>query len=113
MKPAFLENIDDSAVERINASYKSRNEWEQDDVGYILIKIFPESKELGARFVTTDHKAKYDIIGKDAESIVQTLVRMKLIGNLQHSAYLGHELHKAEVALKLGKNFIQDSPLRF
>ena len=29
----------------------------------------------------------------------------------EHAAYLGKELEKAEIALKLGKQYVQDDPL--
>ncbi|MFP4558915.1 MAG: DUF4346 domain-containing protein, partial [Archaeoglobaceae archaeon] len=32
---------------------------------------------------------------------------------LDHAAYLGRELKKAEIALKLNKNYVQDSELNF
>jgi tetrahydromethanopterin S-methyltransferase subunit A len=99
--------------ERIDASYDTHKEWSADPKGYFLIKIFPESNELGVRYQSYKHEPIKDIYGKDAESIVQTLVREGLISRLQHAAYLGHELHKAEVALRLGLEFVQDKPLEF
>ena len=54
-----------------------------------------------------------DVVGTDAEAIAQTIVREGFVSSLQHAAYLGHELHKAEVALKLRLNFVQDSELDF
>ncbi len=100
-------------VPRIEASYDSKREWSADPNGYFLIRIFPEKGEIGVRHQNYKHEALVDIYGKDAESIVQTLVREGLLSRLQHAAYLGHELHKAEVALKLGLGFEQDKPLRF
>lgn len=97
----------------IKATYDSMKEWSADPKGYFLIKIFPEKKHIGVRYCNYKHQPLLDVYGKDAESIVQTLVRRKLVSSLQHAAYLGHELHKAEVALRLGKDFEQDKPLEF
>jgi dihydropteroate synthase len=36
---------------------------------------------------------------------------MGLVSTLDHAAYLGSELAKAEVALRTGKEYIQDSSL--
>ncbi|MEM4524601.1 MAG: DUF4346 domain-containing protein, partial [Archaeoglobaceae archaeon] len=35
------------------------------------------------------------------------------VSRLDHAAYLGRELMKAEIALRLGKNYIQDRELNF
>lgn len=53
------------------------------------------------------------VVGDDAKSISDTVVENKLISRLDHAAYLGRELKKAEIALKLGKNYVQDSELNF
>jgi dihydropteroate synthase-like protein len=51
------------------------------------------------------------IKGKTADSMCAKIVEMGLITRLDHAAYLGSELAKAEIALKTGKEYIQDSPL--
>ena len=111
-RPAFLKRVEGKTQE-IPAVYDTRKEWCQDPKGYLVIKVFYDEGRFGARFHTNDHVPKYDIVGGDAESIVQTIVREGLVSSLQHAAYLGHELYKAEVALKLRLNFVQDSPLDF
>ncbi len=100
-------------IPRIEAEYDSKKEWSADPKGYFLIRIFPDKQEIGVRYQNYKHEPQLDVYGKDAESIVQTLVRKDLISTMQHAAYLGHELHKAEVALKLGLEFVQDKPLEF
>ena len=51
------------------------------------------------------------IKGKTAEAVYAKIVEARLVTRLDHAAYLGSELAKAEVALKTGKEYIQDSPL--
>ena len=51
------------------------------------------------------------IKGKTAEGIYTKIVEMSLVTGLDHAAYLGSELAKAEVALRTGKEYIQDSQL--
>jgi dihydropteroate synthase-like protein len=51
------------------------------------------------------------IKGKTAESIYNEIMRLGLVKRLDHAAYLGSELAKAGVALRTGKEYIQDSPL--
>lgn len=100
-------------VPRIDAHYDSRKEWQSDPKGYFIIKVFYEKGEIGLRYYNYDHEPLQDIYGTVAEAIVQTAVREGLLSSLQHAAYLGHELHKAEVALREHLEFIQDKPLDF
>ena len=51
------------------------------------------------------------IKGKTAEGVYAKIVEMGLITRLEHAAYLGSELAKAEIALRTGKEYIQDNPL--
>jgi dihydropteroate synthase len=51
------------------------------------------------------------IKGKTAESVYSKIVELGLVTQLDHAAYLGSELAKAEIALRSGKEYIQDSPL--
>jgi dihydropteroate synthase-like protein len=49
--------------------------------------------------------------GETAEAVYAKIVEMGLVTRLDHAAYLGSELAKAEVALRTGKEYIQDSKL--
>jgi len=46
--------------------------------------------------------------GKTAESIYVEIMELGLVTRLDHAAYLGRELAKAEVALRTGKEYVQD-----
>lgn len=59
------------------------------------------------------HHERAVVAGDDAKSILDTVLRLGLVSRLDHAGYLGRELKKAEIALKLGKNYIQDQPLKF
>ena len=56
---------------------------------------------------------KATIVGKTAKEIVDTVIALNLVSRLDHAAYLGRELMKAEIALKLKKNYMQDEELNF
>jgi len=62
--------------------------------------LYYEGKKLILRFK-----------GSLAENLYKEVISRGLIKNLEHAAYLGKELMKAEIALKLGKNYIQDENL--
>ncbi len=49
------------------------------------------------------------IEGKTARDICLTLIRNGWISRLDHAAYLGRELARAEAALIAGRPFTQDS----
>jgi len=50
-------------------------------------------------------------LGTSANSIMDFLIGRGFIKNTQHISYLSMELKKAEIALKIGKNYIQDEAL--
>ncbi len=112
-RPGFLKKVVGVKPQQVKATYSSRLEWKMDPVGYVIIKVFYTKKHFGARFHTPDGIPRIDVLGTDAEEIAQTLVREKCVSSLQHAAYLGHELHKAEMALQFHLNFVQDSELDF
>ena len=49
--------------------------------------------------------------GKTADSVFVKIVEKGLVSKLDHAAYLGSELAKAEIALRTGKEYIQDKEL--
>jgi dihydropteroate synthase-like protein len=49
--------------------------------------------------------------GKTAESVYAKILALELISKLDHAAYIGAELAKAEVSLRTGKEYVQDKPL--
>ncbi len=58
-------------------------------------------------------EGKSDIVvkGKNAKDVYTKIVELGLVTLLDHAAYLGSELMKAEIALKTGKVYVQDEPL--
>lgn len=62
--------------------------------------------------IICSHK-QLTVVGDDAKSISDTIVKNNLISRVDHAAYLGRELEKAELALKLGKSYVQDRDLNF
>ena len=51
------------------------------------------------------------VIGDSAKAVYDEILRRCLISRMEHATYLGSELEKAEIAARLGKNYIQDFPL--
>lgn len=59
----------------------------------------------------TRDRPDFFVKGETAQEIYRTLIASNLIEDLNHSAYVGYELGKAEIALRTGKSYVQDSTL--
>ncbi len=94
-------------MKSIKATYNPETEWKQDPKGYFLIKI---EDEIIAIFYK-DNEPNLEIRGKQAKEVYNTIIREKLVSSLQHAAYLGKELGKAELALKHNLPYTQDTKL--
>jgi dihydropteroate synthase-like protein len=51
------------------------------------------------------------IKGKTAQSVLAKILEMGFVSRMDHAGYLGAELSKAEVALRIGKEYIQEKGL--
>lgn len=84
----------------------------QDPAGYFKVLIDRANARIAAlHFRLGDAKPDVILKGEDSESISQTIVARGLVSRLDHAAYIGRELQKAEVALRLDKSYVQDCPL--
>jgi dihydropteroate synthase-like protein len=87
-------------------------EYHPDKKGWFKIQIDRNAEEIVATYFPSGSNEPDTVIrGNDSRSIYQTIFREKLISNYDHAAYLGKELEKAAIALKLGRSYVQDSPL--
>jgi tetrahydromethanopterin S-methyltransferase subunit A len=59
-----------------------------------------------------DRRLARVFVGRTAGALCDTIVRHGQVSVLQHAAYLGRELAKAEAALRLGLDYEQDVSLR-
>ena len=79
-----------------------------DKAGYFVILPIPEKNIISVEHYSYDNNLLRTIEGKDARSIYWTIVENDWVTLLSHAAYLGKELEKAELSLKLGSKYIQD-----
>ena len=56
-------------------------------------------------------KGKMLIQGESAENVGKKIIGLKLVSELTHALYLGRELQKAEIALRMGRSYEQDQQL--
>lgn len=85
-------------------AYESKR-FVRDPLGDFIIQVFDGK-------IVCKHD-RMTIIGKKAKEVVDTALRHNLLSRLDHAAYLGRELMKAEIAALLRKNYIQDRDLNF
>ena len=102
----------------IKAKYHKIKDWVMDPRGYFLIDVDRKKKILRVgycKFTNLGNNPINDMVaivtGKTAIEIVNTLIRENYISSLQHSADMGIELCKAELALKYDLKYVQDKDL--
>ena len=110
--------IKNNIKKSIPANYDRIHDWKMDPKGYFLIKIDKESNLIRVAYCifvkkgnNPMHDMKIEVIGKTAIEIVNTLIKKDYISTLQHSADMGIELHKAQLALKYNLEYIQDKEI--
>jgi tetrahydromethanopterin S-methyltransferase subunit A len=80
-----------------------------DPAGYFVIIAMKEKQHpLLIEHYSNDGTLRHMIEGKDSASICATLIEKRLISQLDHAAYLGRELAKAELTLLSDTKYIQD-----
>ena len=82
-----------------------------DPKGLFLIGIGPSERTIHLEHYTREGVLDRRVIGGSAESICRKLIEEGLLGDLGHATYVGRELQKAELALRLGVTYEQDREL--
>jgi dihydropteroate synthase-like protein len=87
-------------------------EYHSDESGWFKINIDRmEKKVVLSHFPINSKNPDIIIKGKIAREIYLTAIKRELLTRMDHAAYLGKELMKAELALLLERSYIQDEPL--
>ena len=111
-------NINKKIKKKITAKYHRIKDWKMDPKGYFLIAVDKNKKIIRVGYCIFTRLGNSpindmvaEVTGKTAIEIVNTLIREKFISTLQHAADMGIELHKAELSLKYGFEYVQDKSL--
>jgi tetrahydromethanopterin S-methyltransferase subunit A len=80
-----------------------------DPAGYFLIIPDRHSRMIVCEHYASDGRLIHTIEGERASDICDTCVELGLVSKLDHAAYLGRELMRAELALSLGLDYDQDA----
>lgn len=81
--------------------------WRVDPSGPIRIRIVPDIKNGEGGLIVAEHE-NASVVGKNAREVMDTLLELKLVSRLDHAAYLGRELERAEIALQFNRSYAQD-----
>ncbi|MCX7596420.1 MAG: DUF4346 domain-containing protein [Fischerella sp.] len=79
-----------------------------DKTGYFVILPQPDRGTILVEHYSYDNTLLRAVEGKNARSIYWTIIENGWVTQLDHSAYLGEELARAELSMKLGFRYVQD-----
>lgn len=97
---------DSPLPEKVVTARASKN-WRTDPAGPIRIRIVPDRIYGNGGLIVAEHE-KAAIAGENAREVMDTLIELELVSRLDHAAYLGRELEKAELALRFNRSYAQD-----
>ena len=80
---------------------------ELDKAGYFVILPDPERMLILAKHYSYEKELQRIIEGPDARSIYRIIIKYGWASTLNHAAYLGQELARAEIAMKTGFDYFQ------
>lgn len=115
--------IQDKDCNFIIITAKRNETWKLDPEGYFRIGICEWEVEQDSggngggngksekRIFALHSPTGKQIIGKSAEAMMDTILRLELVSLLEHVSYLSRELTKAEHALLLDRSYEQDEPV--
>jgi len=89
---------------------KGSEKWHLDPAGCFKIEITDDEVRNGKLYpgkILVRNNTNV-IVGSTAKEILDTIIERGLISRLDHAAYLGRELMKAELALKFKRSYSQD-----
>ena len=85
-----------------------------DEGCYVLIKIYRDRHEAGVAVCNYKHVILKEFRGRRAQDLYNAVLRydsdnkLGWFKRLEHAAYLGKELKKAEIALAMGCDYYQE-----
>lgn len=89
-------------------------EFKTDDGCYVLIKLYRDTHEIGVAVCNYQHIILKEFRGRRAQDLYVYIFnyseehRLNWFKRMDHAAYLGKELKKAEVCLAIGSDYYQE-----
>lgn len=84
---------------------------ELDPSGFFVVLLNRPGGLIVCEHYENDGTHTHTIEGKEAALVAATAVELGLVSRLEHAAYLGREVAKAESALRTGADYVQDAAL--
>ena len=103
-KPEVI--IDDEDVPVVNA--EENYKFNHDPAGSFKIMV-EEGQIKAVHYIKMEPQIA--VKGKTAKAVYDEILKRGLISRMEHATYIGSELERAEIASRVGKNYIQDFPL--
>lgn len=97
-----------SAVPKVAAKKFSKTSIKLDPAGYFVIIPSKKKKTILVEHYSYQNRLLRTIEGKSGRDIYLTIISNNWIQDLNHAAYLGKELARAELSLQKGFPFVQD-----
>ncbi len=111
-EPFSGEAVTPTEPKRVSTPMHSITEWSQDPRGYFTIQVNPEKHEIVVEHHDNSGRTLNVVTGRNAEDLYHHIINsMELVSRLDHAAYLGRELAKAETALFNRVEYEQDTGL--
>ncbi len=83
--------------------------FEQDRNGYFIIGVDEKNKEIVVEHFLMDGRSSGNVFkGRKAQTLYRKIINENLVSKMDHAAYLGHELARAQAALEENEKFVQD-----
>jgi tetrahydromethanopterin S-methyltransferase subunit A len=79
-----------------------------DPSGYFVIDVLPGRGLIRLEHYTNDHRLTSALEGASARDLYLSAIRKGSLSRFDHAAYLGHQLGRAEDALRRRERFTQD-----
>ena len=115
-RPAWVKDkkvADDFEVIRCKP-FDDWKDWRQDNGCYVLIRVYFDAYEIGVAICDYNHTILKEFRGRRAQDLYTAIFDYSEKNNkewfkrLDHAAYLGKELKKAEICLVLGVEYVQE-----
>ncbi len=90
---------------------KKDEKWRLDHKGCFRIGICEVEGEGDKKIYAKHSPTEKWIVGKSANEVMDTILRLDMVSLFEHASYLSRELTKAELALRLNRNYEQDEDL--
>lgn len=94
--------------EIVQAQTKESKRIELDKAGYFVIIPTPTNESIIVEHYSYDNELLRIIRGKSPRDIYLTIIENEWVTEMSHAAYLGKELMKAELSMKMDFKYVQD-----